>query len=358
MATRRERILPCPGVESFLDSRDDLYLLPVAGRDQLRIPAPLGRLVWRGMQGDGAQVPAEHAAAVGECMAWLRVEGYVHPAERVMSDDTARWDRQVRWLAQETGDGPERQRRLRDASVTVVGLGGLGSVVASLLARAGVGTLVLADHDVVDEANLPRQLLYEAADVGRSKVAAAADRLRSLDPELHVVPVEVELHGTADAVALLDTHVPDLVVCAADRPPISIKTWVEDAAVAVGAAVAHGGHRPPLCYAGPFFIPGLSCCYQCFSRSRTAPGTEQLETEIAAYRDLNPPQLPAVGWGDTAAASLIAGQAVQWLAGVAEPSLLGRELELDLMTLQSRFIEGPELPQCSRCDPAIHAVPA
>lgn len=359
MATRPERILPCPGVETFLDARDDLYLLPVAGRDQLRIPAPVGRLVWRAIQGDEAPpAPTEHAADLREALAWLRAEGYVRPVERVMSDDTARWDRQVRWLAQETGDGPARQQRLRDASVTIVGVGGLGSVVATLLARAGVGTLVLADHDIVDEANLPRQLLYERADVGRSKVAAAADRLRSIDPQVHVIPVESELRGPSDAVALLDTHVPDLVVCAADRPPISIKTWVEDAAVAVGAAVAHGGHRPPLCYAGPFFIPGLSCCYQCFSRSRTAQGTERLEAEIAAYRDLNPPQLPAVGWGDTAAASLIAGQAVQWLAGVAEPALLGRELELDLVTLESRFIAGPELPQCSRCDAVIRSIPA
>lgn len=357
MATERERMLPCPGVETFLDSRDDLYLLPIAGRDQLRIAAPLGRLVWQQVQGRDAPAPPDHLAAdLREALSWLASEGYVRPLEHVASPSTARWDRQVRWLAQATGDGPARQARLREATVTIVGVGGLGSVIASLLARAGVGTLVLADHDVVDEANLPRQLLYEAADVGRSKVTAAADRLRSLDPLLQVEPAELELRGPSDAAELLRVRRPDLVVCAADRPPISIKSWVESAASDVGSAVVHGGHRPPLCYAGPFFIPGLSCCYECFSRARTAPGTEKLEAELAAYRDLNPPELPAVGWGDSAAASLIVGQSVQWLAGVADPVLLGRELELDLVTLQSRFVDGPELPQCERCDPVLRSI--
>lgn len=359
MATEGEQMLPCPGVETFLDARDDLYLLPIAGRDQLRIPAPLGRPVWERLRGGPARTTLhDHGAAVAEVLAWLVAEGYVRPRERVTSPATERWDRQVRWLAQESGDGPARQERLRDASVVVVGMGGLGSVVASLLARAGIGTLVIVDHDHVELRNLPRQLLYEVADVGRRKVEAAADRLRGLDGGLRVEAIDLELRGSSDAHQLLAAHDADLVVCAADRPPISIKSWIEDAAAASGSAVVHGGHRPPLCYAGPFFIPGLSCCYECFSRSRTVPGAEALESELAAYRDLNPPELPAVGWGDTAAASLIVGQSVQWLAGLAEPILLGRELELDLVTLQSRFIDGPELPQCRRCDPVLREVPA
>ena len=351
MPTRTDRVLPCPGVETFLDSRDDLYLLPVTGREQLRIEAPIGRWVWATLNGAPVtDMPLEVASEVAEALDWLESQTYVRRERSIRSPDTARWDRQVQWFAQETGDGPGHQRRLADATVLVLGLGGLGGSVADLLARAGVGTLALVDHDVVEEANLPRQLLYSTRDVGRTKVDAAAERLRTVAPGVETRISHVEVASAIDVAALIVEHDPQLIVCAADRPPIAIKTWVEDAASEQGVAVVHGGHRPPFVYAGPFFVPGLSSCYECFAASRTRPGTEELEREIDAHRNLLPPQLPAVGWGDTMAASLIAAQSVQWLAGIADVTLLGRELEFDLRTFESRFIEGPDIPMCLRCE--------
>ncbi len=351
MAQRGERILPCPGVETFLDSHDDLYLLPSAGREQLRIGAPIGRWIWATLNDASLDaMPLEISEDVAQALDWLEGATYVRRERSIRTPETAHWDRQVQWFAQETGNGPERQQRLLNSTVLVLGLGGLGSAVADLLARAGVGTLILVDHDVVDEANLPRQLLYSIRDVGRAKVDAAAERLRAVAPLVHLHKSHLEVASAVDVAALLVEHDPQLVVCAADRPPIAMKTWVEDAAAEMGAAVMHGGHRPPHVYAGPFFVPGVSCCYACFAASRMRPGTEQLERELATYRDLTPPELPAVGWGDTAAASLMVGQCVQWLAGIADAALLGRELELDLRTLESRWVDGPTVPMCQRCE--------
>src|SRR5436190_21953157 len=76
---------------------------------------------------------------------------------------------------------------VRDGKVLIVGVGGLGCPAALALARAGVGTLGLVDPDVVDASNLPRQLLYDVGDVGRAKVAVAAERLRTVAPALQVV---------------------------------------------------------------------------------------------------------------------------------------------------------------------------
>lgn len=358
MAIDGERMLPCPGVELFLDSNDDLYLLPIAGREQLRIEAPWGRWVRATLNGESlATMPLELAEEIARIIDWLAEMTFVRPESAIRSADTERWDRQVQWFAQECGDGPERQRRLLDATVLVIGVGGLGSSVAELLTRAGIGTLVLADNDVVERSNLPRQSLYAEHDIGALKVDAAAARLRLLSPDVRIERTSRGVTGSGDVAALFAAHDPQLVICAADRPPIAIKSWIEDAASAYGVAVMHGGHRPPLVYAGPFFVPGLSCCYECFSSSRNRPGTEHLDAELSSYRDMNPPQLPAVGWGDSAAASLIVGQSIQWLAGICDPSLLGRELELDLTTLATRWIVGPDVPQCARCDGA-RTVPA
>lgn len=72
---------------------------------------------------------------------------------------------------------------LRAATVGVAGCGGLGSNAAVALVRAGVGHLILADHDVVEASNLNRQYFFQA-DIGRRKVEALADHLRAINPDV------------------------------------------------------------------------------------------------------------------------------------------------------------------------------
>lgn len=86
--------------------------------------------------------------------------------------------------------GVDGQAMLRDATVLILGLGGLGSPAALYLAAAGVGRLRLLDRDRVELSNLQRQLLYSEADIGRKKVDAAIDRLRTLDAGLDVAAIE------------------------------------------------------------------------------------------------------------------------------------------------------------------------
>src|SRR5438067_11689438 len=82
--------------------------------------------------------------------------------------------------------GPAGQQRLRQSRVLIVGVGALGSPAALYLAAAGVGTLGLADHDLVRLSNLQRQVVHRTASVGMSKVEAAATQLAELNPEVRV----------------------------------------------------------------------------------------------------------------------------------------------------------------------------
>ncbi len=99
--------------------------------------------------------------------------------------------------------GGAGQARLRAARVLVIGAGGLGSPLLTYLAAAGIGHLGLVDDDRVDESNLHRQILFEAADVGRSKAKAATGRLRALAPDLEIRATGARL--TADNAAALVT---------------------------------------------------------------------------------------------------------------------------------------------------------
>jgi adenylyltransferase/sulfurtransferase len=74
------------------------------------------------------------------------------------------------------------QKRLKTARVLCLGTGGLGSPLSLYLAAAGVGTLGLADFDVVDVSNLQRQVIHFTTDVGRPKIASAEEKLRAINP--------------------------------------------------------------------------------------------------------------------------------------------------------------------------------
>src|SRR3954464_14802379 len=78
----------------------------------------------------------------------------------------------------------EGQKRLKAASVLLVGAGGLGSPLGLYLAAAGVGRIGLVDYDLVDFSNLQRQVLHGTSDVGRPKLKSAHDRLRAINPEV------------------------------------------------------------------------------------------------------------------------------------------------------------------------------
>src|SRR6266487_2632103 len=89
--------------------------------------------------------------------------------------------------------GVEGQRKLKAASVLLIGAGGLGSPLALYLAAAGVGRIGIVDFDVVDFSNLQRQVLHGTADVGRLKIASAKDTIADINPNVEVVAYETRL---------------------------------------------------------------------------------------------------------------------------------------------------------------------
>jgi sulfur carrier protein ThiS adenylyltransferase len=119
---------------------------------------------------------------------------------------------------------PGTTERLQKAAVGIAGCGGLGSNASMLLARAGVGSLILADHDVVELSNLNRQH-YFLGDVGRVKVEALADHLRAANPGIRLVLCAAELEPGNVAKVFAEA---DLLIEAfdlADRKRWLIEAW-------------------------------------------------------------------------------------------------------------------------------------
>ncbi|MFP4590537.1 MAG: HesA/MoeB/ThiF family protein [Halobacteriales archaeon] len=232
------------------------------------------------------------------------------------------------------GFGAEAQGALRASSVLVVGAGGLGSPAAMYLAGAGVGTLGIADDDVVERSNLHRQVLHAEADVGRPKVDSAADWVEAHNPD-----VTVEAHETtvspATAEALLSAY--DLVVDASDRVPT--RFLVNDTSALVGIPFVHGAvHR----FEGQvvaFDPAGGGPCYRCLYPEAPPP---EAVPDCATAGVLGP--VPGV------VGCLQAAQAIKLLAGVGEPAL-GRLLAVDTFRFNVDRIQVRANPSCPVCGP-------
>ena len=122
--------------------------------------------------------------------------------------------------------GMEGQKRLKAASVLLIGAGGLGSPLGLYLAAAGVGRIGLVDFDVVDFSNLQRQVLHGTPDVGRPKLHSARDRLQAINPEVRVDLYETRL-TSANALDIFEPY--DIIIDGTDNFPT--RYLVNDACV-------------------------------------------------------------------------------------------------------------------------------
>lgn len=141
--------------------------------------------------------------------------------------------------------GSDGMDALRKARVAVFGLGGVGGYVVEALARSGVGALELVDHDTISLTNINRQLLATQETVGQPKAQAAADRVRSIDPEIQAVPRQ-EFFGP-DTVENFDFSSYSYVVDAIDTVTgkLALVTAAQAAGVPIISCMGTGNKLDP-----------------------------------------------------------------------------------------------------------------
>jgi adenylyltransferase/sulfurtransferase len=162
--------------------------------------------------------------------------------------------------------GMEGQKRLKASRILLIGAGGLGSPLGLYLAAAGIGRIGLVDFDRVDFSNLQRQVLHGTADVGRSKLESARDRLRAINPE-----VKLDLYDTrltsANAISILEPY--DIVIDGTDNFPT--RYLVNDACVLLAKPNVYGSIFRFDGQASVFHPP-QGPCYRCLYPEPPPPG--------------------------------------------------------------------------------------
>ena len=131
--------------------------------------------------------------------------------------------------------GPEGQRKLNNAAVLIVGVGGLGSPVSLYLAAAGVGRIGLMDDDTVSESNLQRQVIYTTEEIGLPKVVCAEKRLKALSPETIIETYPYRLENE-NAVSIISQY--DIVVDGCDN--YTTRYLINDTCLQLGKPYVYG----------------------------------------------------------------------------------------------------------------------
>jgi molybdopterin-synthase adenylyltransferase len=183
------------------------------------------------------------------------------------SDNFERYSRQILFA----GIGEAGQQKLIDASAVVVGCGALGSCVAGLLARAGVGRLRIIDRDFVEFSNLQRQTLFDEADARQSlpKAVAAESKLRAVNSSISVEGIVADL-TPANALDLLSGF--SIILDGADN--FETRFLINDVAVRLGVPWIYGA------VVGGYGVtmaidPGRSACLACLVDDFSETGLEQ-----------------------------------------------------------------------------------
>jgi molybdopterin/thiamine biosynthesis adenylyltransferase/rhodanese-related sulfurtransferase len=223
------------------------------------------------------------------------------------------------------------QQRLKAARVLVIGAGGLGSPVALYLAAAGVGTLGLVDFDVVDVTNLQRQLLHGTSDVGRPKLDSARDRIREVNPHVHVQAHATRL-TSANALEIIGDY--DIVVDGTDN--FATRYLVNDACVLLGKPNVYGSIFRFEGQASVFSMPD-GPCYRCLFPEPPPAG---LVPSCAEGGVLG--VLPGM------IGTIQAAEALKLALGIGS-SLAGRLLLMDALTMSTRTVTLRRDPACPAC---------
>ena len=235
--------------------------------------------------------------------------------------------------------GAEGQKKLKSASVLVVGTGGLGSPVAMYLAAAGVGRLGIVDFDRVEYSNLQRQIIHASESVGRSKIESASETIASVNPLVKVDRYEEALTSN-NAMRIAADY--DIIIDGTDN--FATRYLVNDVCVLL---------KKPNCYGSIFRFEGQASvfghdggpCYRCLYPQPPAPGTVPSCAEGGVLG-----VLPGI------VGTIQATEAIKLILGIGN-SLSGRLLLIDAADMKFREMKVRRDPKCPVCGdhPTINA---
>lgn len=227
--------------------------------------------------------------------------------------------------------GRDGQEKLFNAKVLIVGAGGLGSPAALYLAAAGVGTIGIADPDIIELSNLQRQIMHTTKGLGTSKADSAAKAMSGINPDIKVNKYKIFLNQDNIMEVIRDY---DFIIDATDN--FDSKFLINDACVTARKAFSHAGVTR---FQGQLatYVPGCSPCYRCMFKSPPPEGVVPKGNQAGI-----------IGAVCGVIGSLQALEAVKYIIGTGS-LLAGRFLIFDALSMKFRTVKFQRDQECAIC---------
>ncbi len=237
--------------------------------------------------------------------------------------------------------GIEGQEKILESKVLIIGAGGLGSPIAMYLAAAGVGTIGIADFDLVDLSNLQRQVIHFTKDIGRPKAESAEEKMKSINPDITVKPYN-EWLDSSNIMEIISSY--DFVVDGTDN--FESKFIINDACVFGKKPFSHGGI---LRFKGQTMTvnPGETACYRCVFNAPPPP------EELASCS-----RAGVLGAIAGMLGTIQAAETLKFITGAGE-LLYNQLLTFDALKMNFRKISLKKNSNCPVCgnNPSIFIIP-
>ena len=312
---------------------------------------------------DGTRTPEEiqlhlfqeaDARVVGQALELLHSSGLLEdaalcPPACLSEEEIRRYAPQTDFFARFSRDRYHYQARLKEAGVTLIGLGEVGRRVLQHLIWAGVGRIVLIEAETIGPYDLALCPLFAETDLGQPRAETLIARLAGLNPHVALEARNGSITSVADADRLLGSS--DFTLCCAEQPRGDVFHWVNQACLNRGLRWLPVTVTAREALIGPAVIPHQTACYACLDLRRKSNLAPVLRPE-AFERDLkgsgaSPTGLPALF--SALAAGLAALETIKVLTGMAYPVSLGNECVLNFFSLELSRHPVLRLPRCPAC---------
>ena len=234
------------------------------------------------------------------------------------------------------GIEPDNYQSLKGKHVGLIGAGGIGSTAAMFLCAAGIGEITLVDDDLLEETNLPRDVLLKESDVGLQKVEAIKRSLidRNSDVKVNIKTEKIESY---ESICKYFSEC-DVWLLSADTPYIKIHEWTNQASLQLKIPYITAGYAEILGLIGPFVVPRITACHNCRILNRESePIGQQLNLSLQAtsYGPLN-----------SIVASIAVNEVIRFLLGL-DVKTAGNQLIFNSENYKIETVKNKPSAKCS-----------
>ena len=237
--------------------------------------------------------------------------------------------------------------RLRKSTVLIVGLGAVGTWVASNLVESGVENLILVDPDIVEISNLHRQYGYRYQDIGKKKTEALKGRLKEYNSDLNIDTYNLALDE--NMLDIFNSQPVDLIINCADNPNVDLTTlWVGEYGMKRNIPhIVGGGYNMHLSLIGQTVLPGKSACAKCFEIQLKELNT--IDSKRVKKLQVKNKKVGSFGPMCSLIASIIGMEAIKILSNCVEPANINRRGEFDIFNMNLKYSNFIRRDDCEWC---------